>query len=94
MIMLGQHLVTENHTATKSEIAIQLITNLYDLHQMALTGLHVTQYMCVLFDKVNLYDQKPHLKLVFYVQKCIVSNKHPEKVQRSTLNNRNTHHKH
>ena len=32
--------------------------------------------MCVLYDKVNLYVQKPNFKLVCYVQNCIVSNKH------------------
>jgi hypothetical protein len=47
-----------------------------------------------LFDKVNLYVQKPHLKLVCYDHKCVVSNKHPVKVQRATSNYRNTHNKH
>ena len=44
---------------------------------MALIGLHVTQYMYVLFDKVHIYIQKSQFTLVRYVQKCIVSNKHP-----------------
>ena len=65
-----------------------------DLHQMALIGLHVTQYMYVLFDKVHIYIQKSQFTLASYGQKCIVSNKHPMKVQRATSDYRNTHHKH
>jgi hypothetical protein len=58
---------------------------------MALIGLRVTQYMYVLFDKVHIYIQKSQFTLVRFVQKCIVSNKHPVKVQRATSNYRNVH---
>ena len=59
---------------------------------MTLIGLHVTQYMYVLFDKVHIYIQRSQFTLARYVQKCVVSNKHPVKVQRAT-NYRNTHDK-
>jgi hypothetical protein len=62
-IMLGQSQVTEKHShfssqreeSQKSEIEIELITKFDDLYQMTLIGLHVRQYMYVLFDKVQIY---------------------------------------
>ena len=40
---------------------------------MALIGLHVTQYMYVLFDKVHIYIQKSRFTLARYVQLCRAS---------------------
>ena len=39
-----------------------------DLHQLTPIGLHVTQYMYVLFYKVHIYIQKSHFTLACYVQ--------------------------
>ena len=36
--------------------------------QMTLIGLHVTQYMYVLFDKVHIYIKKSNFTLARYVQ--------------------------
>ena len=79
--MLGQYLVTKKHShfssqreeSQKAEMERKLITN----HQMALIGLHVTQYMYVLFDKVHIYVQKSLFTLARYV----LPPKHPVKVQ-------------
>ena len=61
-----------------------------DLHQMTLIGLHVTQYMYVLFDKVHIYIKK----ISFYIGalRSVVPN-HAVIEQRATSIYRNTHYK-
>ena len=64
--MLGHHQVTEKHShfssqreeSQKAEIEINSSLTFDDLHQITLIGLHVTQYMYVLFDKVPIYIHK------------------------------------
>jgi hypothetical protein len=77
MIMLGQSLVTKTtyshfpakeSSHKKQKYRSNESLTFYDLHQMALIGLHVTQYMYVLFDKVHIYVQKSHFTLVLYGQ--------------------------
>ena len=60
-----------------------------DLHQMTLIGLHVTQYMYVLFDKVHIFQRIS----VYISALCSVVQKHPVILQRATSIYRNTHHK-
>ena len=73
--MLGQSQVTEKHShffqrgVTKSRnIDKNESLTFDDLHQMTLMGLHVTQYMYVLFSKVHIYIQKSEFTLARYVQ--------------------------
>ena len=74
-IMLGQHQVTENHShsssqreeSQKAEIEINESLTFDDLHQMTLIGLHVTQYIYVLFDKMHAFTKKCHFTLARYV---------------------------
>ena len=74
--MLGHHLVTEKPSHFSSQREVTKSTNrdknssltFNDLHQMTLIGLHVTQYMYVLFDKVHIYIEKSNFTLVCYVQ--------------------------
>jgi hypothetical protein len=81
VIMLGQYLVTKkpchiflakerSHKKQKKQKERKCITN---LHQMALIGLHVTQYMYVLFDKVHIYIQKS----LFTFARYVLPAKHP-----------------
>ena len=73
--MLGHRQVTEKHShfysqreeSQKSEIR-ENESLTFDLHQMTLIGLHVTQYMYVLFDKVHTYFKKSQYTLACYVQ--------------------------
>jgi hypothetical protein len=75
-IMFGECLVTEKHShfssqreeSQKAEMEINESLTFDDLHQMTLIGLHVTQYMYVLFDKGHIYIQKSQYTLARYVQ--------------------------
>ena len=73
--ILGQRLVTKKHShfpaKERSHKKLKKRENeslTFDLHQMALIGHHVTQYMYVLFDKVNIYIQQSQTTLARYVQ--------------------------
>ena len=74
-IMLGECLVTEKQShfsnqreeSQKTDIEKNLSLTFDDLHQMTLIGLHVTQYMYVLFDEVNISIQKSEFTLARYV---------------------------
>ena len=74
--MLGECLFTEKHShfssqreeSQKAEIEINESLTFDDLHQMTLTGLRVTQYMYVLFNKVHIYIKTSQYTLACYVQ--------------------------
>ena len=87
--MLGQQLVTESIQPFSNQRDVSQKAEIY-LHQMTLPGLSVTQYMYVLFDQVHIYIEKPQFTLAPCSE---MPPKHPEKLQRATSNNRNTHHK-
>ena len=94
--MLGHHQLTAKHShfssqseeSQKAEIELNESLTFDDLHRMTLIGLHVTQYMYVLFDKVHIYIKK----ISFYIGALrSVVLKHAVIVQRTTSIHRNNH---
>ena len=73
--MLGHHQLSEKHSqfssqreeSQKAQRDKNVSLTFDDLHQITLIGLHVTQYMYVLFDKVHIYIKKSQFTLARYV---------------------------